>query len=160
MLQNSWKNRKRWTKKFQILENLKQNFIRWKRNTKTKSESGTIKSTYLCKRTIDKIYGQKMEEYKEAEMNYTLLKDLSDTANGEQKGKTKISFERFVQSVYFDLILAAANERLSVMSEQRYYLLRKEENDINKGSSGLELRFSMNGQEKKKCKIIIWRRII
>ena len=25
------------------------------------------------------------------------------------------------------------------MSEQRYYLLRKEENDINKGSSGLEL---------------------
>lgn len=29
-----------------------------KRNTKTKSESGTIKSTYLCKRTIDKIYGQ------------------------------------------------------------------------------------------------------
>ena len=82
---------------------------------------------------------KKMEEYKEVEMNYTLLKDLSDTANGEQKGKTKISFERFVQSVYFDLILAAANERLSVMSEQRYYLLRKEENDINKGSSGLEL---------------------
>ena len=82
---------------------------------------------------------KKMEEYKETEMNYTLLKDLSDTANGEQKGKTKISFERFVQSVYFDLILAAANERLSVMSEQRYYLLRKEENDINKGSSGLEL---------------------
>ena len=84
-------------------------------------------------------YDKKMEEYKETEMNYTLLKDLSDTANGEQKGKTKISFERFVQSVYFDLILAAANERLSVMSEQRYYLLRKEENDINKGSSGLEL---------------------
>ena len=86
-----------------------------------------------------KFMDKKMEEYKEAEMNYTLLKDLSDTANGEQKGKTKISFERFVQSVYFDLILAAANERLSVMSEQRYYLLRKEENDINKGSSGLEL---------------------
>lgn len=86
-----------------------------------------------------KFMDKKMEEYKEAEMKYTLLKDLSDTANGEQKGKTKISFERFVQSVYFDLILAAANERLSVMSEQRYYLLRKEENDTKKGSSGLEL---------------------
>ena len=82
---------------------------------------------------------KKLEEYKEAEMNYTLLKDLSDTANGEQKGKTKISFERFVQSVYFDLVLSAANQRLSVMSEQRYYLLRKEENDNKKGSSGLEL---------------------
>lgn len=86
-----------------------------------------------------KFMDKKMEEYKETEMKYTLLKDLSDTANGEQKGKTKISFERFVQSVYFDLILAAANERLSVMSEQRYYLLRKEENDTKKGSSGLEL---------------------
>ena len=93
---------------------------------------------HQMKKEIQK-QNQKMEEYKEVEMNYTLLKDLSDTANGEQKGKTKISFERFVQSVYFDLILAAANERLSVMSEQRYYLLRKEENDINKGSSGLEL---------------------
>lgn len=82
---------------------------------------------------------KKLVEYKEAEINYTLLKDLSDTANGEQKGKTKISFERFVQSVYFDLVLSAANQRLSVMSEQRYYLLRKEENDNKKGSSGLEL---------------------
>ena len=73
-------------------------------------------------------------------MNYTLLKDLSDTAKWRTKRKDKdFHFERFVQSVYFDLILAAANERLSVMSEQRYYLLRKEENDINKGSSGLEL---------------------
>lgn len=86
-----------------------------------------------------KFMDKKMEEYKEAELRYTLLKDLSDTANGEQKGKTKISFERFVQSVYFDRILAAANERLSVMSEQRYYLLRQEENENKKDSSGLEL---------------------
>ena len=59
----------------------------------------------------------------------------------------------FVQSVYFDLILAAANERLSVMSEQRYYLLRKEENDINKGSSGLELEILDEWTGKRrKCK--------
>lgn len=86
-----------------------------------------------------KFMDKKLVEYRDAEMNYTLLKDLSDTANGEQKGKTKISFERFVQSVYFDLVLSAANQRLSVMSEQRYYLLRKEENENKKGSSGLEI---------------------
>ena len=34
--------------------------------------------------------GKKLVEYKEAEENYTLLKDLSDTANGEQKGKNKV----------------------------------------------------------------------
>lgn len=86
-----------------------------------------------------KFMDKKMIEYKEAEINYALLKDLSDTANGELKGKAKISFERFVQSVYFDLVLLAANQRLSVMSEQRYYLLRKEENENKKGSSGLEI---------------------
>ena len=32
---------------------------------------------------------KKMEEYKETEMNYTLLKDLSDTANGEQKERQR-----------------------------------------------------------------------
>lgn len=82
---------------------------------------------------------RKLEEYRTAEINYTLFKDLSDTANGEQKGKMKISFERFVQSVYFDLVLGAANQRLSVMSEQRYYLLRKEEQESKKTSSGLDL---------------------
>lgn len=49
---------KEMNEEFQILENLKKTSSDEKRNTKTKSESGTIKSTYLCKRTIDKIYGQ------------------------------------------------------------------------------------------------------
>ena len=67
-----------------------------------------------------------------------------------KKGKTKISFERFVQSVYFDLILAAANERLSVMSEQRYYLLRKEENEYKQRIFWSGIGDSlMNGQEKE-----------
>lgn len=104
----------------------------------TESLEELKKQILLNEQTIG-LMEKKLAEYKEAEVNYTLLKDLSDTANGEQKGKTKISFERFVQSVYFDLVLSAANQRLSVMSEQRYYLLRKEENDNKKGSSGLEL---------------------
>lgn len=86
-----------------------------------------------------KFMDKKLSEYQQTEINYMLLKDLSDTANGEQKGKMKISFERFVQSVYFDLVLVAANKRLSIMSEQRYYLLRKEESENKKTSSGLDL---------------------
>jgi hypothetical protein len=46
------------------------------------------KQILLNKQTAD-LMGKKLVEYKEAEENYTLLKDLSDTANGEQKGKTK-----------------------------------------------------------------------
>ena len=52
------------------------------------------KQILLNKQTAD-LMGKKLVEYKEAEENYTLLKDLSDTANGEQKGKIKVSFERF-----------------------------------------------------------------
>ena len=107
------------------------------------------KQILLNKQTAD-LMGKKLVEYKEAEENYTLLKDLSDTANGEQKGKNKVSFERFVQSVYFDRILSAANQRLAVMSEQRYYLLRKEENDNKKGSSGLELEILDEWTGKKR----------
>ncbi len=58
--------------------------------------------------------------------------------------------KRFVQSVYFDRILSAANQRLAVMSEQRYYLFRKEENDNKKGSSGLELEILDEWTGKKK----------
>ena len=107
------------------------------------------KQILLNEQTIG-LMEKKLMEYKEAEVNYILLKDLSDTANGEQKGKTKISFERYVQSVYFDLVLLAANQRLSVMSEQRYYLLRKEENDNKKGSSGLELEILDEWTGKKR----------
>ena len=107
------------------------------------------KQILLNKQTAD-LMGKKLVEYKEAEENYTLLKDLSDTANGEQKGKNKVSFERFVQSVYFDRILSAANQRLAVMSEQRYYLFRKEENDNKKGSSGLELEILDEWTGKKR----------
>ena len=107
------------------------------------------KQILLNKQTAD-LMGKKLVEYKEAEENYTLLKDLSDTANGEQKGKIKVSFERFVQSVYFDRILSAANQRLAVMSEQRYYLIRKEENDNKKGSSGLELEILDEWTGKKR----------
>ena len=107
------------------------------------------KQILLNEQTIG-LMEKKLVEYKEAEVNYILLKDLSDTANGEQKGTTKISFERFVQSVYFDLVLSAANQRLSIMSEQRYYLLRKEENDNKRGSSGLELEILDEWTGKKR----------
>lgn len=97
-----------------------------------------------------KFMEKKLSEYEQAEINYTLLKDLSDTANGEQKGKMKISFERYVQSVYFDLVLIAANKRLSVMSEGRYHLLRKEENENKKTSTGLDLEILDEWTGKKR----------
>ena len=60
-------------------------------------------------------------------------------ANGEIAGKEKITFERFVQSVYFRYVLDAANQRMLRMSDQRYLLMRKEEADHKNVQTGLDL---------------------
>lgn len=87
-------------------------------------------------------YGKLQENLKESEQiekEYLLWKRLSDTANGEIPGKEKITFERFVQSVYFDYVLEAANQRMLRMTDQRYLLKRKEEADRKNVQTGLDL---------------------
>ena len=83
--------------------------------------------------------GKKLVEYKEAEENYTLLKDLSDTANGTITGKAKIMLETYVQMAYFERILQRANVRFMVMSEGQYELARSVVAGNNRSQSGLEL---------------------
>lgn len=80
----------------------------------------------------------KLEESAQMEQKYVVWKRLSDTANGEIAGKEKITFERFVQSVYFHYVLEAANERMLRMSDQRYLLIRKEEADHKNMQTGLD----------------------
>ncbi len=67
------------------------------------------------------------------EREYATVKILSDTANG------KLDFETYVQMAYFDRVLRAANQRLKVMSQNRYVLLRKEEGGDGRKRMGLEI---------------------
>ena len=67
------------------------------------------------------------------EREYATVKILSDTANG------KLDFETYVQMAYFDRVLRAANQRLKVMSQSRYVLLRKEEGGDGRRRMGLEI---------------------
>lgn len=67
------------------------------------------------------------------------LKELSDIANGESSGRRKISFEAYVQQVYFDMILAQANKRLQTMTDGRFTLVRRENVTDNRFKTGLEL---------------------
>lgn len=82
---------------------------------------------------------KKVKENQEIERRYSILKELSDTANGELTGKAKITFESFVQSVYLDYVLAAANQRMVVMSDERYLLKRKEETGNKRFQTGLDI---------------------
>lgn len=69
---------------------------------------------------------------------YQMYKKLSDVANGTVAGRDKITFERYVQGTYFEYIIMAANKRLAEMTEGRYELLKRKDNNL-KSQSGLEL---------------------
>jgi len=67
------------------------------------------------------------------------IKSLADTANGTLSKKAKVTFERYVQVVYFRMIVAEANKRLEVMTGGQYELLVKEEDTNKRNQIGLEL---------------------
>ena len=68
---------------------------------------------------------------------YAVLGTLSDIAGGQNS--KKISLQRFVLSVLLDDVLVQASQRLQLMSQGRYQLIRKEERSKGNKASGLEL---------------------
>lgn len=75
----------------------------------------------------------------EMEHRYTWMNALSNTANGTVSGKDKIMLETYIQTTYFDRILARANLRLRKMSGGQYDLERRQIADNKKTQSGLDL---------------------
>lgn len=75
---------------------------------------------------------------------------LSDTANGQIKGRSKISLETYVLGGYFDRIIEFANIRFYKMTNERYLLKRREDPDDKKSQAGLELNIvdTLNRSER------------
>ncbi|MDR1834373.1 MAG: SMC family ATPase [Fusobacteriaceae bacterium] len=73
------------------------------------------------------------KEYGETEEQYRILNQLSATANG------KLDFETYAQMAYFEHVLRAANQRLSVMSQNRYTLVRKKVSSDGRQKFGLDI---------------------
>lgn len=84
---------------------------------------------------IDKQRG----ELEELEQKYVWMNALAKTAAGNLQGKAKIDLETYVQTTYFDRILARANLRLQKMSGGQYDLKRRRNADNMQSKSGLEL---------------------
>lgn len=78
----------------------------------------------------------KLAESEKRSGRYALI---SDTANGNIKGKDKIMLETFWQMRLFERILRLANIRLMKMTEGRYEMLRKVGAENLRVKSGLEL---------------------
>jgi exonuclease SbcC len=88
---------------------------------------------------VEKELVRAMKEAEARESEYLLVSGLSKTANGELAGRQKLAFEQYVQASYFHQILAQANKRLSVMTGERFSLLRGEESKNLRSQTGLEI---------------------
>ena len=88
-------------------------------------------------------------ELAELERRYAWVRNLADTARGLLSGKEKLALETYVQTTYFERIIARANLRLLVMSGGQYELKRRV-TGLGRGQSGLELDVidHLNGSER------------
>ena len=82
---------------------------------------------------------QRLRQRQEAAQAWTLVRTLSNTANGGVTGKDKVTLETYVQMTWFDRVLARANLRLMKMTDGRYELVRRRAAEDQRSRSGLEL---------------------
>ena len=78
-------------------------------------------------------------ELAELEQKLRWLEPLAKTANGALSGKERLMLETFVQTTYFDRIIACANTRLLGMTDGQYELIRHTEAADGRKLTGLEL---------------------
>ena len=92
----------------------------------------------------------RLEDILKIENKLSLVKSLSDTANGNLNGKERIMLETYIQTNYFDHIIDRANIRLMIMTNGRYELKRKKNSSNFRSQSGLELDVTdhYNGTER------------
>ncbi|MBQ8238548.1 MAG: SMC family ATPase [Oscillospiraceae bacterium] len=81
----------------------------------------------------------KAQELTQLEERLTWMRALSATAGGQISGKEKIMLETYIQTTYFDRIVARANVRLMKMTGGQYDLKRRLVAQNNQSQSGLEL---------------------
>ena len=81
--------------------------------------------TYQQNQSIIKKIQSIYKKNQDTLQQYTLYQDLYDYASG--KNPQRLSFERYVLTAYFDMILEYANTELWKMSQGRFTLYRKQE---------------------------------
>ena len=108
------------------------------RTEKTKEKEKVAARITINRGILDNI-ASKITEKSAIESRLKWVKALSDTANGTVSGKEKLMLETYIQTAYFDRIIARANIRLLVMTGGQYELVRRKTADNNRSQSGLDL---------------------
>lgn len=101
------------------------------------------KRIYSLLNNNSKILLEKIEEF-------LIYEELSKTASGTISGKRRVEFEQYVQAAYFDMVIIEANKRFSKMTENRFYLVRKETAEKLTDKIGLDLEVIDNYNGKRR----------
>lgn len=132
------------TEKHQELENLK---IQVENSKKVQLQAHTILNT---NKSINERLVENKNTLEKAINEYLILEELDKTAKGNLPGKQKIGFEQYVQTTYFDMIIIEANKRLARMTDNRFYLIRREASQYISDKVALELDVMDNYNGKKR----------
>ena len=118
--------------------------------TETSEELVRMISLLEKNRSAAAVLLRTVEKLEESERRLEMYGRISDTANGNIKGKDRIMLETFWQMRLFERILRLANVRLMKMTDGRYELLRKNGAENMRSKSGLELDIvdHINGTER------------
>ena len=83
------------------------------------------------------------------QQRYGRVKELADAATGNLVGRPKLRFEAWVQAIYFDQVIDAANHRLKLLTQGRFELIRHSEGSGNeKVGLGLYVLDSFTGRAR------------
>lgn len=97
------------------------------------SVAACIKESLRIRQSVEEIAGRMAQ----AEEAYRLAGHLYDVTHG--KNELKVTFERYVLASFLEDILAAANTRLTAMTNGRFLLERLKERSKGNAQSGLDL---------------------
>lgn len=110
---------------------------------KEKTETDEAVTALSGRLALDRQNGDRLlESLGEAEKlreRLSLIKALSDAANGNVTGREKVMLETYVQGAYFDRIIRRANLRLMEMTGGQYELRRSAGGKDLRSITGLEL---------------------
>ena len=85
----------------------------------------------------------------EIDKRYGRVRQLAEVATGNLAGQAKVRFEAYVQAIYFDKVIASANERLKALTSGQFELVRFSEGVGNaKAGLGLYVIDSFTGRAR------------
>ena len=113
------------------IQSLNEELANW--TNQASSVKACIKESLRIRQAVEEIAGRMAQ----AEEAYRLAGHLYDVTHG--KNELKVTFERYVLASFLEDILAAANTRLTAMTNGRFLLERLKERSKGNAQSGLDL---------------------